>query len=334
MTNMKIGIVSYGLYFPKEFETAEDVAAKAGLTVQEVMALGIKRKCLPSQDDQPVTMAVKAVGEAFQRAGGVQPADVDVVIWTGEEYKDYIAQTASIRLQEETGCRNAWAFDLVGQGVTSIQGLRVARDLMIGDEDVNTVLLAGGTRNVDLVDYGNSDTHFLLASSASGGAILLRRGLGRNRLMATAFAVDEDMADEVFVPGGGTEIPFSHGNLDSDVMFYRTPRPAVVRNYFDKCWTRALSGVAQQVLSGLVPDYLALRHLTPADRIAVLDHLAVGPGQSATLDNWGCHGTNDVILSLDMGLKSGAIRDGSHVVVVSGGIGFTYAAALIRWGAA
>jgi 3-oxoacyl-[acyl-carrier-protein] synthase-3 len=331
---MKIGIVSYGLYFPKEFETAEDVAAKAGLTVQEVMALGIKRKCLPSQDDQPVTMAVNAVGEAFQRAGGVQPADVDVVIWTGEEYKDYIAQTASIRLQEETGCRNAWAFDLVGQGVTSIQGLRVARDLMIGDEDVNTVLLAGGTRNVDLVDYGNSDTHFLLASSASGGAILLRRGLGRNRLLATAFAVDEDMADEVFVPGGGTEIPFSHGNLDSDVMFYRTPRPAVVRNYFDKCWTRALSGVAQQVLSGLVPDYLALRHLTPADRIAVLDHLAVGPGQSATLDNWGCHGTNDVILSLDMGLKSGAIRDGSHVVVVSGGIGFTYAAALIRWGAA
>jgi len=334
MINMKIGIVSYGLYFPKEFETGEDVAAKAGLTVQEVMTLGIKRKCLPSQDDQPVTMAVKAVEDAFQRAGGVQPADVDVVIWTGEEYKDYIAQTASIRLQEETGCRNAWAFDLVGQGVTSIQGLRVARDLMIGDEDVNTVLLAGGTRNVDLVDYGNPDTHFLLASSASGGAILLRRGIDRNRLLATAFTVDEDMADEVFVPGGGTEIPFSHANLDANVMSYRTPRPAAVREYFDKRWTRALSEVAQQVLCGQAPDYVALRHLTPADRIAVLDHLAVDPGQSATLDNWGCHGTNDVVLSLDMGLKSGAIRDGSHVVAVSGGIGFTYAAALLRWGAA
>jgi 3-oxoacyl-[acyl-carrier-protein] synthase-3 len=279
-------------------------------------------------------MAVKAAEEAFERAGGVQPADVDVVIWTGEEYKDYIAQTASIRLQEETGCRNAWAFDLVGQGVTSIQGMRVARDLMIGDEDVNMVLLAGGTRNVDLVDYGNPDTHFLLASSASGGAILLRRGIGRNRLLATAFTVDEDMADEVFVPGGGTEIPFSHANLDANVMSYRTSNPAVVRNYLDKRWTRALSEVAQKALSGLSPDYVALRHLTPADRIAVLDHLAAGPGQSATLDNWGCHGTNDVILSLDKGLKSGAIRDGSHVVAVSGGIGFTYAAALIQWGAA
>ena len=331
---MKIGIVSYGLYFPKEFETAEDVAAKAGLTPQEVMALGIKRKCLPSQDDQPISMAVKAAEEAFQRAGGVQPADVDVVIWTGEEYKDYIAQTASIRLQEETGCRNAWAFDLVGQGVTSIIGLRIARDLMMGDESIDTVLLAGGTRNVDLVDYGNPDTHFLLASSASGGAMLLQRGLGRNKLLTTALTVDEDMADEVFVPGGGTEIPFRPENLASNVMFYRTPHPDVVRNYLDKRWTRALSEVAQQVLSGLSPDYVALRHLAPADRIAVLEHLAAGSGQSAALDNWGCHGTNDVILSLDMGLKSGAIRDGSHVVLVSGGIGFTYAAVLIRWGVA
>ena len=331
---MKIGIVSYGLYFPKEFETAEDLAAKAGLNPQEVMALGIKRKCLPSQDDQPISMAVKAAEEAFQRAGGVQPADVDVVIWTGEEYKDYIAQTASIRLQEETGCRNAWAFDLVGQGVTSIIGLRIARDLMMGDESIDTVLLAGGTRNVDLVDYGNPDTHFLLASSASGGAMLLQRGLGRNKLLTTALTVDEDMADEVFVPGGGTEIPFSHANLASNVMFYRTPNPDVVRNFLDNRWTRALSEVAQQVLSGLSPDYVALRHLAPADRIAVLEHLAAGSGQSAALDNWGCHGTNDVILSLDMGLKSGAIRDGSHVVLVSGGIGFTYAAVLIRWGVA
>ena len=110
MTNMNIGIVSYGLHFPKDFETAEDVAAKARLPLPEVTALGIIRKCLPSQNDQPVSMAVKAAEDAFQRAGGVQPTDVDVVIWTGEEYKDYIAQTASIRLQEETGCRNAWAW--------------------------------------------------------------------------------------------------------------------------------------------------------------------------------------------------------------------------------
>ena len=174
---MNIGIVSYGLYFPDGFETAGEVAEKSGLTVDDVKALGIERKFMPAPDDQPVTMAVEAAKQAFEMATEVKPTDVDVVIWTGEEYKDYIAQTASIRLQEETGCHKAWAFDLVGQGVTSILGLRAARDLMIGDETVKTVLLAGGTRNIDLVDYTNPNTHFLLAASASGGAILLKRNM-------------------------------------------------------------------------------------------------------------------------------------------------------------
>ena len=77
---------------------------------------------------------------------------------------------------------------------------------------------------------------------------------------------------------------------------------------------------------------MALRHLRPVERIAVLNALKIKPEKSAALDNWGCHGTNDVLLSLDLGLKSGVINEGSLVVFLSGGIGFTYAAALIQWG--
>ena len=329
---MDIGIVSYGLYTPETFETAADLSARSGLTLEEIKDLGIERKCKPSRDDQPVTMAVKAANKALEKAGDVAPEDVDLVLWTGEEYKDYIAQTASIRLQEETGCKNAWAYDLVGQNVTSIQGLRVARDSILGDETVNTVLLAGGTRNVDLVDTANPDTRFLLASSASGGAMILRRNYPKNRLIQTAFTIGYKMADEVFVPGGGTETPFAADNLDSDIMFYQTPHPQVVKDYLTRRWTGALAETAQKVLKGLSPDYVALRHLKPSDRTAVLDSLKVKGGQSAPLDDWGCHGTNDVLLSLDLGQKSGAIEEGSLVLLLSAGIGFTYAAALIQWG--
>ena len=331
---MNMGIVSYGLYTPPYFETAGEVAARSGLPLEDVKRLGIEQKCLPSQDDQPVVMAVKAARQAMDRAQAVAPPDVDVVIWTGEEYKDYVAQTPSIRLQEEVGCHDAWAFDLVGQGVTSIQGLRVARDLMTGDETIRTVLLAGGTRNIDLVDYLNPHTRFLLAASASGGAMLLRRDHPQNTVLDTAFSVDAEMADQVFVPGGGTEIPFSPDNLDSDIMFYRTADPETVDAYLNGRWTEALGEVTKQVLAGRQPDYLALRHLSSEDRRTVLDHLGIGSEQSASLDAWGHHGTNDVILSLDIGLKAGAIQEGSLVVMVSGGIGFTYAAALIRWGTA
>ena len=220
----RIGLISYGIYLPAGVETAEDAAVRAGLDVEQVHDLGIIRKVMPEPDDQPATMARKAALDAFSKTSEVRPDDVDVVIWIGEEYKDYIAQTASIRLQEELGCRNAFAFDLVGQGITSIVGLRAARDLMIGDPDINVVLLTGGTRNIDLVDYSNPDTHFLLPYSASGTAIILKRNSGQAELIDLAFHVDPDMADEVYVPGGGTEIPFSRDNLNSSLMFFQTPK--------------------------------------------------------------------------------------------------------------
>ncbi len=331
---MNIGIVSYGLYTPAAFDTTEDVAAKSGMVPDDVLKLGIEKKCRPDPLDQPVVMAAKAAGQALERARGLNPEDVDVVIWTGEEYKDYVAQTPSIRLQEEIGCRDAWAFDLVGQGVTTLQGLRTARDLITGDDRIRTVLLAGGTRNVDLVNPTNPDTRFLLAASASGGAVILQQGHNANLLLDTAYTVDCKMADEVYVPGGGTEIPFALDNLSSDSMFYQTPRPEVVANYLKDRWTGGLCGVARRVLDNSTLDYLALRHLSRADRATVLDLLGLAPEQSAPLYSWGDHGTNDVLISLDLGLKSGAIQDGSLVAMVAAGIGFTYAAALIQWGAA
>jgi 3-oxoacyl-[acyl-carrier-protein] synthase-3 len=328
-----IGIVSYGIYLPEQVETSEEVAQRAGLTVEEVLALGIRQKCRPSEQDQPIPMAVKAAKQAFERAGGVRPEEVDLVLWTGEEYKDYIAQTASIRVQEEAGCRNAWAFDLVDQGITTLLGLRVARNMMIGDQNINTVLLAGGTRNVDLVDYANPDTRWLLATSASGGAVLLQRGFSANRLHETAFLVDPQMADEVYVPGGGTVHPFSPENLRTKIMYYQTPHPEIVSAYLSRQLAKRLTQVIRKAAgAGKSVDYLALRHLSPKDRKLVLSELNLSPEQSESLEEVGCHGTNDPLISLDLALRKGKISDGARLVLASAGIGFSYAAAVIQWG--
>jgi 3-oxoacyl-[acyl-carrier-protein] synthase-3 len=329
---MTIGIVSYGLYLPDEIESADQIAVRSGMTLETLHELGIRQRHIPSDEDQPVVMAVKAANKAFAFANGLKPEEVDVVIWTGEEYKDYIAQTPSIRLQEETGCKNAWAFDLVAQGVTLIQGLRLAQDLVVGDDSLHTVLLAGGTRNIDLVDCCNSDTRFLMSSSASGGSVIVRRGHDRNLLLGTAFLVHPEMADEVYVPGGGTEIPFSPENLNTDIKYFKTPRPGKVAAYLEKRWTEALCDTVERLPGKGKTDYLALRHLSPGDRQKVLARLDLKPEQSATLENYGHHGTNDPIISLDLGIKEKAVKDGSRVTMLSGGIGFTYAAASIRWG--
>ncbi|MEW6265359.1 MAG: 3-oxoacyl-[acyl-carrier-protein] synthase III C-terminal domain-containing protein [Thermodesulfobacteriota bacterium] len=332
---MDLGLVSYGLYLPPGRETAEQIAARSGLDPRLVREeLGVEEKPWPGPDDQPVPMAVRAAKSALA-SGRVDPNQVDLVLWVGEEYKDYIAQTAAIRLQEEVGCGRAWAFDLVGQGVTQVLGLRVARDLMLGDPGIETVLLAGGARHIDLVDYRNPHTRFLLPYSASGGAMILRRGLDRNRLLGWAVRVDADMADEVYVPGGGTLHPFAPDNLDSPLMFFHAPRPERLETYLDEVFPERLAQVVEAALAeagldGL--DYLALRHLAPGLRRRVLDRLNLPEECSLPLVRFGHHGANDPLISLDAGLSSGAIRGGARVVLAAAGIGFTYMAAVIQWG--
>lgn len=336
----RLGLMSYGIYLPPDFETAERISARSGLDPQQLLAeWGIEKKIIPGPQDQPVSMAVKAAREALRRAENLRPEEIDVVIWTGEEYKDYIAQTASIRIQEEVGAYQAWAFDLIGQGVTSLVGLRIAQDLMFGDPSVRTVLLAGGTRNLDLVDYANPDTRWMLAASASGTAMVLRRGHPRNRLLGTAFSVDPEMADEVFVPGGGTVRPFSLEILNTAAMSFQIARPHEVEVYLAERLAPQLVGLikrtmAQAGFSGQDPDYLALRHLRPHERARVLEGLRLRGETTDALADMGHHGPNDVIISLDRGLKREVVKDGSRVVMAAAGIGFTYAAALIQWGPA
>lgn len=326
-----IGLVSFGLYLPAEMDSPGELARQAGLSLAQLKALGIEGRCRPAPADQPITMAARAAGQALER-GGLGPEQVDLVIWTGEEYKDYIAQTASIRLQEEVGCRRAWAFDLVGQGVTPILGLRIARDMMLGDRSIDTVLLAGGTRNQDLVDPANPDTRFLLAYSTSGAAAVLRRGHGANQLLSATVSSDPGLADEVYVPGGGTEIPVTADNLGSRIMYFNVQHPQVVAAYLEERFPARLVQEVRRNLGGRPLDYLALRHLPPAARQRVLSELGLDEGQSQPLYKLGHHGGGDAFISLEQGLARGAVAEGSLVVLVSGGIGFTYAAAAIQWG--
>jgi 3-oxoacyl-[acyl-carrier-protein] synthase-3 len=140
------------------------------------------------------------------------------------------------------------------------------------------------------------------------------------------------MADAVYVPAGGTEIPFSEDNLNSALMYFQVTQPEKLTEYLKKRWASALCGIANKVSPDKTPDYLALRHLSVNDRQRVLDALNLNSDQSLSLTEWGHHGPNDVIISLDLALKTGAIREDSLVVMVSGSIGFSYGAASVRWG--
>jgi len=333
----KVGIVSYGIYLPKDYETAEEIAKKSGMSAKDIEGkLGLVKKNKPGAKDFPVTMAVQAALKALENSKGlVSPDDIDVVLWSGEEYKDYIAQTASIRIQEEVKAYNAWSFDIIGQEVTTLTGIRLARDMMAGDATINTVLLAGGTRDIDLVDYANPDTRWLLPTSASGAAMILRRDFVNNSIMGMAALVDPEMADEVFVPVGGTVNRFSVDNVETKGMFFHVSNPPRMDEYLEERMPIRLADVISKALdnaglAGKKPDYLALRYLLPKQRKTLLSALEINADRTDALSDCGHHGSNDILISLERAAEKGTLKKGSIVVFASAGIGFTYSAAVMQ----
>lgn len=135
-----------GVHVPSQRTSAAQIAAASGLPVEVVIhKLGIREKAAPGVDDHPSAMAVLAARHALAEAG-IEAAQVDVVISMTEEHKEYPVWTSGIKLGHDLGAANAYAFDLGQKCGTGVLGLKLARDLIRADPDVNTVLLAGGNR--------------------------------------------------------------------------------------------------------------------------------------------------------------------------------------------
>ena len=210
-----IGIVSTGVYLPVDRMTAKEISEQAGIPLEVVeQKMGIKEKPIPGKDDHTVEMGIRAAKGAIEKAG-INPKEIDLVIYIGEEHKEYPLWTAGIKLQHEVGAVNAWAFDTVLRCGTTIMGLKVAKDMMKSDPSINTVLLAGGHRNVDFINYKNPRTRFMFNLAAGGGAIILQKGHHANQLLDSHIITDGSFSEDVYVTTGGTKNPITKETLDA-----------------------------------------------------------------------------------------------------------------------
>jgi 3-oxoacyl-[acyl-carrier-protein] synthase-3 len=332
---MTIGIVSTGIYLPKRTMSARKIAEKAGIPVDVVVEkMGIKQKYVPGLEDHTCGMGIDAAKKAIDKAG-IDPAEIDVVIYIGEEHKEYPLWTAGIKLQEEIGAVNAWAFDASLRCGTTIMALKLAKSLMKGDPDINTVLLAGGYRNVDFIRYENKRSRFMFNLGAGGGAILLKKGHNANTVLETEIITDGSFSEDVIVLVGGTKNPLTAENLD--LYMLDVPDPERMKRRLDQ---KSMDNFLKVIRTSLKKSgysekdisYLGILHMKRSAHEYVLSQLGLSSEQSIYLEDYGHIGQIDQILSLELAERTGKLKNGDVVVIVSAGIGYAWGATTIRWG--
>ncbi|MCS6898629.1 MAG: 3-oxoacyl-ACP synthase [Myxococcales bacterium] len=332
-----VGIVSAGSYIPSTYITAAEIAAETGIPEEVVKhKFGLEKKPIPGPDDHTNAMALRAAEDALRR-GGVSGEEIDLVLCTTEEWKEYPLWTAGIKLAYDLGAKRAWAMDVQLRCATTMAALKMAQALMLSDERLRTVLIAGGYRNGDFVDYKNPRSRFLINLSAGGGALLLRRNHPRHEVLGTSVRVDGSFSYDVIIPVGGTMAPLTAADLEQRRYRFDVPDPEGMKDRLDARSMENFLAVVDEALkeSGYRRSdigYLNILHMKRSAHAFVLRELGLRDDQSFYLSEYGHLGQQDQALSILKGLELGRLRDGMLMVMVAAGIGYAWSASVVRWG--
>jgi 3-oxoacyl-[acyl-carrier-protein] synthase-3 len=337
MSNAPVGIAGVGMYVPPTTITAAEIAQETGIP-EDVIArkFGLVRKPVPGPDDQPTAMALKAAQDALAQAG-IQPDEIDVLLCTTEEWKEYPVWTAGIKLAYDLGARRAWAIDVAMRCSTTIGAITLAEGLLRSDPDVRTVLIAGGYRNGDLVDYANPRSRFMINLSCGAGALVLRRDQPRNAILSTAILVDGSFSLDVVVPAGGTVEPLSAEAIAAGRNRLDVLDPEGMKTRLDALSMQNFLQVIDTALakSGHTRadiDYLNILHMKRSAHDFVLRELGLREEQSYYLSEFGHVGQQDQMISIIKGQETGRLKEGDLMVMVAAGVGYAWGASVVQWG--
>lgn len=350
MQETTVGIVSVGTYSPEGYLTAAEIAEMSGLPEWVVRdKLGITRKHVGGPDDQPNEMGIKAALDCLAQTD-IDPREIDVVLCTTEEWREYLLWTSGIHLAYEIGATNAWAIDIHNRCATTVSAMKMAKSMMLADPEINTVLIAGGYRISDFINFQNKRTTFLWNIGSGGGAMLLRKNWPRNNVLGSHLMTDGFMSKHVVVPASGTacfpnpQAMAQPSDVSREDFYFDLVEPEAMKERLNAVsmdnWVHCVDEALRK--SGTKPDgtaytkadldFLSMVLIKPSGHREMLARLGMTEDQSVYLGEIGHTGEQDAMFSIREGLAQGRLKDGDLMAIVAAGIGYVWAAGIVQWG--
>ena len=329
----RVGLLATASYLPERWMTAAEVAERSGIPERVIVdKFGLRGKHIAADDEHVSDLSV-AAGERLFEEAGVDPADVDVVMYYGSTWKDYSVWQAAPWIAHRLGCVNAFAieFDNVSHG-TSI-ALRVARNMLRAEPELRNVLLVAACRESYLLDYGNERSRFMFSFGDGAVAGLLVGDGDRNEVLGAHAITDGSYALQVKVPAGGSVHP------NGGYHFLDVADPRAMKGGLDEVslpnFVAAARGAVERSGARLEDvAFVCPLHTKRSMFLALLSELGLREDQAVYLDDTGHMSGVDPLLGLDRAARAGHLRDGDLVLLLSAGTGYTWAASVVRWGPA
>ncbi|MFB6269504.1 MAG: 3-oxoacyl-ACP synthase [Halobacterium sp.] len=335
---MTVCLTGLGVYTPDRVVTGADIAAESDIpedVITEKMGVREKHVC-PPEDDHVTDMCVAAAADALDDAA-VDPDDLDVVLYHGSEYKDYVVWSAAADVAERVGARDAYATESYTLCAGAPIALRQVRaQLQTGD--VDSALLVAASREEDLVDYGDDDASFMFNFGSGASAFVLERDAGdRTRAVVheSAAVTDGSFSRDVVMPAGGSEHPPSEQTVAEGMHTLTVTSEDMKERMADVSAPNFLS-VADDALaaSGLTRDdvdFAAITHMKRSFHEYLAGELGLDDDGHHYLDEYGHVQSVDQALALNEALADGDVEAGDVVLFLAAGTGYTWSATVLEW---
>jgi 3-oxoacyl-[acyl-carrier-protein] synthase III len=311
--------------------SAAEVGARSGIPEPVIIEkFGLRGKHIAAADEHVSDLSVRAA-ETLLAEAAFDPADIDVVMYYGSMWKDYAVWQAAPWIAHRIGASRAYAVEYDNVSCGTPVALRIARDMLLAEDDLRTILVVAACRESYLLDYANARSRFMFNFGDGAVAGLLVKDGGRNAVLGCHGVTDGSFSLQVKVPSGGSVSP------NGGYRFLDVENPAEMKDGLDAVslanFVRAARGACER--SGAMLEdvgYLCGIHMKPSMHQALVAELGLDLSRAAYLDDTGHMSGVDPLFALDRAARAGELRDGELVLLLAAGTGYTWAASVVRWG--
>jgi len=322
-------IAGTGRGLPADVMTNHDFAAIGIDTSHDwiVERSGIVERRIARNGETTCSMAAEAARKAMDRAG-VHPGQLDTIILSTAT-PDRLLPSTAVDLQAELGAGRAAAFDIGAACSGWLYGMTVAEGLITSGVS-ETILVVGSEKMSAIVDWKDRST-CVLFGDGSGAAIVQRAKAGKG-ILSAFMRSDGKLANLLYRPGGGATNPFSEQVLADRSQFVRMAGREVFKHAvrsMSEAVDRALDGarLTSDDIDLLIPHQANVRIIE-----ATAKHSNISMDKVyVNVDRFGNTSSASIPIAIDEAIERGRIHDGSTVLLVAFGAGFTWASMVIRF---
>jgi 3-oxoacyl-[acyl-carrier-protein] synthase-3 len=323
-----VSIIGTGSYVPERILTNAELEKSVETSDEWIVSrTGIKERRIAAEGEHTSDLAAKAALAAIKNAG-ISADEIDLILVATVTPDMFFPSTACF-VQAKIGAKKAACFDVSAACSGFLYALEIAQQF-ITSHTYNTILVIGADKLSSIVDWKDRNTCVLFGDGA-GAAVLRHRG-GGHGVIATHMGSNGDLADILYIPGGGCRHPVSADNLDERLNTIKmngkeTYKQAV--NAMLNAATNVLeqSGLRYEDLACIIPHQANLRIIEAiAGRMGLpMDRFMVN------LDRFGNTSAAAVAIALDEAHRTGRMKVGDYVLLVVFGGGLTWASSVIQW---